>query len=115
MPEKHQKHMSWTPGRFLNWAKDIGPYTSQITEYLLNSKSHPEQSYRACLGLLNLAKRYGKDRLESACLYGWNSGARSRKSIASILDKGMDKQQVENIQEFNPGLHENLRGPNYYH
>lgn len=115
MPEKHQKHMSWTPGRFLNWAKDIGPYTLQITEYLLNSKSHPEQSYRACLGLLNLAKRYGKDRLESACLYGWNSGARSRKSIASILDKGMDKQPVENVQEFNPGLHENLRGPNYYH
>lgn len=115
MPTRHQKHMSWTPGRFLNWAKDIGPYTLHITEYLLNSKPHPEQAYRACLGLLNLAKRYGKHRLEAACAYGWKSGARSRRSIASILENGMDTQRYQEPTEFNLGVHANVRGSDYYH
>lgn len=115
MPTRHQKYMSWTPGRFLNWAKDIGPYTLQVTEHLLNSKPHPEQAYRTCLGLLNLGKRYGKKRLESACEYGWNSGVRSRKSIASILENRMDKSQTEQPQELNLGLHNNVRGSSYYH
>ncbi len=24
MPERHKKHHQWTPGRLMNWAKDIG-------------------------------------------------------------------------------------------
>ena len=24
MPVKHEKHHKWTPGRLMNWAKDIG-------------------------------------------------------------------------------------------
>jgi len=71
--------------------------------------------YSACLGLLNLAKRYGKQRLEAACAYGWKSGARSRRSIASILENGMDTQLFQEPTEFNLGNHANVRGSNYYH
>jgi hypothetical protein len=27
MPVKHEKHHKWTPGRLMNWAKDIGDET----------------------------------------------------------------------------------------
>jgi transposase len=80
MPKAHRKHLEWTPGRFMNWAKQIGPYTLQLVQHLLENRPHPEQGYRSCLGLLNLAKRYGEQRLEKACERGWQQGMRSRKS-----------------------------------
>lgn len=115
MPTAHRKHMDWTPGRFLNWAQSIGPDTVNIIRHLLEGKAHPEQAYRACLGLLNLARQYGKERLEAACHYGWRSGVRSRKSIASILKNGLDRHQHTPQQEINLGAHENVRGATYYH
>jgi len=63
MPKAHQKHLEWSVGRFLNWALDIGPATKDLVQHLLEKKPHPEQGYRACLGLLSLAKQYGKARL----------------------------------------------------
>jgi len=27
MPSAHRQHRQWSPGRFLNWAKQIGPAT----------------------------------------------------------------------------------------
>ena len=35
---------------------------------LLEEQRHPEHGYRACLGLLSLVRKYGKPRLEAACL-----------------------------------------------
>jgi len=39
-------------------AKAIGPATVAVVKHQLNDRPHPEHGYRACLGLLNLAKRY---------------------------------------------------------
>ena len=60
MPPSHRAHRQWTPGRFLNWAADIGPATTAVVNHLLSRRPHPEQGYRACLGLLNLEKRDGR-------------------------------------------------------
>jgi hypothetical protein len=43
-----------------------GESIGAIVEHLLRSKPHPEQGYRACLGLLALACEYGEQRLESS-------------------------------------------------
>ncbi len=84
----------------------------------MSTWSHPEQGYRACLGILRLARRqYGAARLEAACDRGLDIGARSYGSIQSILKNGLDRQPRR------PGLqgelllpdHPNLRGPRYYH
>jgi transposase len=72
MPKAHQKHMQWTPGRFLKWAKDSGPYTLKLVKHLLENKPHPEHGYRTCLGLLNLVKQVGTQRLEAACARAWS-------------------------------------------
>ena len=56
MPESHRRHLEWTPGRLLNWALSIGPATRDVVKWQLDNRPHPEQGYRACLGLLNLAK-----------------------------------------------------------
>jgi transposase len=118
MPKAHRKHMEWTPGRFLTWASQVGPATTRYVKNLLESKPHPEQGYRSCLGLLNLAKRCGNERLEKACERAWVLGARTRRSVASMLEHKMESQPLPNQQASHPPMsitHANLRGKNYYH
>jgi len=115
MPTRHQKHLDWTPGRFLNWAKTIGPETLHLTKQLLEKKAHPEQGYRSCLGLLNLAKNYGQSRLEAACRRAIHFHTPYRKSVDAILKKNLDKQPLpEESQKTSSVLHENIRGPKYF-
>jgi transposase len=116
MPKAHRAHLEWTPGRFLNWALEIGPYTRDLVRYLLTNRPHPEMGFRSCLGLLSLAKRFGQARLEAACQRALALGAPTRRSVLSILEKGLDQQPLpEPIAETQLPDHENIRGPAYYH
>lgn len=116
MPKSHRKHMEWTPGRFLNWASQIGSSTTNLVKHLLENRPHPEQGYRSCLGLLNLAKRFGEIRLEKACEYASKIGAKTRRSVESILVRNMENTIIASSQAYTdlPINHENLRGKNYY-
>lgn len=116
MPKSHRKHMEWTPGRFLNWASQIGSSTTSLVKHLLENKPHPEQGYRSCLGLLSLAKRFGEARLEKACGYALKIGAKTRRSVESILIRNLENTVIASSQIYVdlPTDHENLRGRNYY-
>ena len=115
MPEKHRKYHEWSPARFLNWAETIGPSALQVIQKILTKRSHPEQNYRTCLGLLSLTKKYSDERLELSCKRAVNLGIYNRKSIASILEKGLDRLEIDNNNELTLILkHENIRGSKYY-
>jgi transposase len=115
MPLSHQRHRDWTPERFLTWAQTLGPHTRTLVAQLLQRR-YPEQGYRSCLGLLNLVKRYGPTRLEAACARAVAVGAYTRRSVASILEHGLDAQPPPAPSPTTiPLVHENLRGPTYYH
>jgi transposase len=73
-------------------AAAIGPSTAKLTSFILESRPHPEQGYRACIGILRLARHYGTGRLEAACDRGLDIGARSYGSIQSILKHGLDRR-----------------------
>jgi transposase len=116
MPKAHAKHQQWTPRRFLNWASQVGVATERVVRYQLESRPHPEHGYRACLGILNLAKKYGKPRLENACLRAEKIGGLHYKNLASILKTSLDKLPIEpDKQQTLPMTHSNVRGANYYH
>ena len=68
MPKAHRAHLEWTPGRLLNWALQVGPHTRDLVKHLLWNRPHPEMGYRSCLGLLNLAKRFGRATMRQASL-----------------------------------------------
>lgn len=117
MPASHRAHLEWTPGRLLNWGASIGPATARVVHHLLISKRHPEIGYRACLGLLSLARKYGNERLEAGCLRALTIGSPTRRSVLSILKKGLDQQAAspDSHRELRLPDHENIRGPGYYH
>lgn len=117
MPKRHQAHRDWSPSRFLAWAKGIGVATLEMTERQLQDRPHPEHGYRACLGLLQLSRRYGKARLEQACAHALAIPTTRYASVASILKQGLDQQPMLTLPETLDDLppHTNVRGAEYYH
>jgi transposase len=117
MPPAHQHQAEWTPQRLERWAAKIGPGTAQAVAAILASRPHPEQGFRAALGVLRLEKSYGAERLEAACQRAVALRACRYKSIASMLDKGLDRvpAAAATTATLLPADHDNLRGPGYYH
>jgi transposase len=116
MPEAHREAGEWSPGRLINWAAKTGPATEKLIRSVLGSRKHPQQAYRACLGILRLGKAYGDKRLEAACQRALLLGSCRYKSIESILKHRLDEKPLEQQQELSlPESHDNIRGPAYYH
>jgi transposase len=114
-PKSHQRYLSWTPSRILNWASRAGSATRSVADSILKSRRHPEQGYRSCLGLIRLGDRYGQDRLEAACTRALKFQACSYKSVKSILETGLDRQSgLDAEPALQPLLHENIRGADYF-
>lgn len=116
MPRQHRHYAEWTPSRLVEWAHKTGPSTAAAVEWILTSKAHPHQGFHSCLGLSNLAKRYGAGRLEAACRRAVRIHGLSYKSIRSILEKGLDQQEPPAGPPSAPLAtdHDNVRGAAYY-
>ena len=115
MPASHRAHAGWTPSGLIAWGQRTGPHTAAFVEQLLNSRPHPEQGYRSCLGLKGLLRAYGAERLEAACRRALDIGTLSYKSVKSILATGLD--QAGDDQQYTlslPTRHAHIRGPGYY-
>ncbi len=51
---------------FSNQIVPTGAKSDRTVEPILAAKPHPEQGFRACLGILRLVRGYGPERLEAA-------------------------------------------------
>jgi transposase len=114
MPESHRRYVSWTPSRIIGWAEKTGPSTGALVKEIMERKTHPEQGFRSCLGIIRLEKRYGEDRLEAACARALLMKAYTYKSVKSILEKKLDGQELPPARPATPVVHENIRGNQYY-
>ena len=118
MPAAHRAHAKWSPSRLINWARSIGPATGQLISDVLHTRRHPEQGYRTCLGILRLAKRYTKPRLEAACARALLIRVRRVRQIEGILKAGLDQMGGAGMPAPEPMpviKHDNIRGSDYYH
>jgi transposase len=116
MPEAHRRYLDWTPQRLLRWGQRVGPATGAVIERLLAARTHPQQAFNACFGVLRLSQGFGEPRLEAACARALRIGTVGYKSIASILEKGLDRRPLpEPEQATLPLEHANLRGSEYFH
>jgi transposase len=117
MPQAHRRHAEWTIERIRKEAETIGAATATLVDVILRSRPHPEQGFRACLGILRLVRTYNRDRVEAACARGLEIGARSYGSVQSILHHGLDRQASASTAQSDdlPLLHPNIRGSGYYH
>ena len=91
-------------------AQTIGPHTAQLVQALMESRQHPQQAYRSCLGILSLARKYTSRQLETVC---------QRLLPAHLLSSSDEKAEMEQLANQTSPEHlpaqEKVRGPSYYH
>jgi len=113
MPSNHRKYSDWNPQRFINWAKNTGENVELVIRTVLQSRQHPEQSFKACLGILSLAKKYDKERLDKACEKAIYFQYYSYRGIKNILENNLENYQEDIFQPLPD--HTNIRGNQYYY
>jgi transposase len=122
MPPAHRAHAEWTPSRITNWATELGSNTGLLVERVIASKPHPEQGYRSSLGIIRLADKFGKDRLELAAAKALAIGSPSYKTVQTMLKRKMEGAPIQSVkrspsdaQQLDFLATENIRGEKYYH
>lgn len=113
MPEDHRRYSEWNPERFRRWARSIGPQVEVVIGKVLEGRKHPEQSYKTCMGILSLEKKYGAGKLNKACRRADRFGSYSCRRIEDMLKRGMEEDRQPELELVTPE-HENIRGSQYY-
>jgi transposase len=115
MPSSHRRYADWTPERLKRSAAEVGPKTSALIDIIMTERTHPEQGFRASIGILRLARSHGAARLEAACGRALEIGARSYSSVNSILRNNLDRQRPASATDGPAIAHGNIRGSTYFH
>ena len=115
MPPNHRFRADWSPERIRRQASRVGPNTEAFVEVVMRDRKHPEQGYRTCLGVIRLAKTFGRTRLEAACERALTINARSYSSLHSILKNGLDRKPRNPATDEPAIKHTNIRGADYFH
>jgi hypothetical protein len=85
-----------------------------VAERILSNGAIEEQNYKACHGMLMLARKFGNERLEAACNRLQSASSASYTMVKRILDKGLDRLVSEDLEAGTIPQHENIRGGSEY-
>ena len=113
MPSAHRRYREWTHERIRREAAAVGDDATVLLDLILRSRPHPEQGFRSCIGILGLVQHHGAEQVDAACARALALGTRSYTSVAAILKHRRD--QLADTAEAPSLVHENIRGPGYYH
>ena len=113
MPKAHQRYANVTPANLIKMAARIGINAAVLVERMMRERPHPEQGYRSAMGILALARRYERLRLEAACERALAIGAISYSSVSAILKSGLERAKPIEPVRATP-IHANIRGGTYY-
>ena len=109
MPESHriQLERNRRSGyEYLEWASTIGEKTRIVIEKILNTKDFEVTAYRSCMGILQCAKKFSPERLESVCEQALHISSPCYTTIKHLLQNPPPEKKVYPLP-----THENLRNP----
>ena len=115
MPAHHRFYDDWSPQRLISWAQKYGDCVVLTIKRMLESRKHPEQAFKMCMGLLSLGKKYDPEHLISACRKANKFGIVSYKKIAELVKQLHEESEEPKLDFYTPlPEHENIRGSEYY-
>lgn len=114
LASSHQFVSEWSATRFVDWANSIDVCVGEYIVQIIESRNHPEQAFKTCLGVLSLEKKVGKERLTNACKRALDFQSYSFKIIQNILENNLDRAESEEDLDLNLPEHTNIRGKNYF-
>jgi len=114
----HRQYKDWSPEYFKSKAKQYGVAVMMFIEGLLNQFDYPEVGYKRAMGVIQLHKQYGSERLNNACQRALYGEALSYNRVKNILKNNLDKeyQLFDKLQENQTHIpeHANIRGSKAY-
>jgi transposase len=116
MPPAHRFWKGLNPDKLVTSASDVGEAMAALIQKVLSRKKHPEQGYRAALGLLELTRRFGKERVNAAAARALHFDSPRRRDLLSILEQGLDRKPLPTLAaqaslfSAPPLEHANIRG-----
>jgi transposase len=99
------KFLDKTPEKCLEEAKIIGEGTLEIVQTIFHKKS--KQRLRKVQAILRLEDKYGKDRLEDACLKAFIYENYEYEAIRNCLEKNLENINPEEILITKPANNDN--------
>lgn len=109
----HRFVSQWSAERFIEWAEKIDSSVKEYIVHIIESRTHPEQAYKSCMGILGFEKKAGRERLIGACKRALDFEVYSFKAIQKILENNLDTAPFEDHDQELPD-HHNIRGKHYY-
>jgi transposase len=114
MPAAHQYVDGWSTARFMKWASHKGGSIEAFINLLLESKDHPQQAFKSCMGVLHLEKRYDQADIEKVCRRAIDFNHISYKFLENSLKNNIHKMEDEKPVDKKIPPHENIRGKEHY-
>lgn len=109
-PVGHQAVIELSHERLLQRAEAIGESTAAVIRGQVERRKHRDETLRASLGILRLAKDFSPDELETACRRALWHKTLSYSAILALLKAPAPQAPLP----LPPITHDNLRGPGYY-
>lgn len=114
----HKFYSDWNPEFFKKKAAPHGACVLSCIEQILTSQEYPEIGYKRAMGVIQLHKAYGSERLNNACKRALEADASSYVHIKNILENNMDKAPLLNQDPVQTKahipVHSNIRGAAAY-
>jgi len=114
MPQDHQLVDGWDPQRLISWAEKKGGSVKEFIQLMLDQREHPQQAFKACLGVLNLGKKYDDEAMQLVCKKAIEINSISQRFIANSLKNKAYKIEDQDPDDMKLPLHENIRGKDNY-
>lgn len=115
----HQAYKDWSPEYFKTLAKKHGEAVMMFVEGLIHQSDYPEIAYKRAIGVIQLHREYGSERLNNACQRALYGNALKYYTVKNILKNNLDKEYLSidnlNLTETHIPKHDNIRGAETYH
>lgn len=114
----HRAYAQWNPSYFKKLAAKHGKHVEALVSGLFSNGDYPEINYKRAMGIIQLQKSYGAERLDKACERALQAGIFSYQRVKNMLKNNLDKvetnQQELYKSESHIPTHPNTRGASYY-
>ena len=113
-PPQHRAAARLSPEAVRETVAAIGGPLSVLSERIFLRADHPDQAARHVAGLIALGEKHGADALQTAVAAALSANVHSYVFVRAWLASGRTGLPCDAAAS-GAGLHENLRGPAYYH
>ena len=115
MPRNHRYVSEWSPERFIKWANNISAEVGELITKVPDSRKHPEQAYKSCMGILQLEKKHDREDFIDACKKALIVNCLQYKFIKNtLINKTFNLDTEEELTNITIPFHDNIRGKEYY-